>query len=73
MTVTKWWETELADAYVLIVDIRTKSSAEDMTVTTLVTGGSGLITGGVGWWYQQSVDNRSTLSGNVLLRKDELS
>ena len=63
------WENALADAALLVVELRHPSRAQSAALRRFVRGGGGLISGGLGWGYQQLGDDIPTLAGNVLLRE----
>lgn len=68
------WESQLAMADVLIVELGPNvSAAKQAAVVSFVESGGGLITGGTGWGYKSLGNDLKTLDGNVVLRRAGLA
>lgn len=68
------WENALAAQTLVVTELgRSVSLAKRNALAAFVQDGGGLITGGVGWGYQQLGSDLKTMEGNLLLRQAGLA
>ncbi len=67
------WENGLTNAGLVVIELAQPTPAQSTALATFVQNGGGLLTGGVGWGYQQVGFDLKTMTGNALLRQAGLA